>query len=151
MTTPSKAISGQGMTVEIGTSNAVSVDDAADTFVEIGEVTDADPPNPTRSTIDVTHVKSQIAEFIAGIIDAGQASFDTNFVASDPGQIECRTALESGELRNFRVTFNTDETPNRLQFKGLVLTAPAGKTGTNQKVGSSITVKCSSFYAWVNA
>lgn len=145
----SKAFSSQGLAVLIGTADAVSVDDAADVFVEIGEITDVDPPSPTRDTIDVTHLKSTIKEFIAGLMDGGSAVLSCNFIPDDAGQLAARSALESGQLRNFRFDFPTDLTPNRLTVKGILVGIPQ-KAATNSQVGSTINIKVSSIYEWVN-
>ena len=143
----SKAISGQGMKVYIGTGNAVSVDFASDVWIEIGEVGDVTPPSPTVDTIDVTHLSSTIKEFIAGLIDAGEGTLNCNNVANDQGQLEAREALMARELRNFRFDLPTDDTPNRLQVKCLVTGLPQ-QIPTNDKVSLTINLKASSVYEW---
>src|SRR5262249_26089591 len=98
----SKALSAQGLTVYIGSGDAVSVPPGSDTFTEVKEVNDVTPPSPSRNTIDVSHLKSTIKEFIGGLIDGGTGSLTCNNIFDDAGQIACRTALTSGQLRNFR-------------------------------------------------
>lgn len=146
----SKAFSSQGLTVLIGTGNAVTVnDDGSDTFIEVGEVNDVDPPSPTVDTIDVTHLKSSIKEFIAGLMDGGSATLNCNFIPDDAGQIACRSAMTGKQLRNFRFDFPTTLTPNRLKVKGLIVGMPQ-KAATNDKSGLTISIKVSSIYEWVN-
>lgn len=147
---PSKAYSGQGLTVKIGTFDAVTTPAAADVFLEIGEVNDVDLPTPTADTIDVTHLKSTVKEFIAGLIDGGQAALNCNFINDDLGQLECREALTARQLRNFRFTFPTSMIPNVLDVAAIVTGMPQ-KAPTNDKVGLSINIKVSSVYAWSNA
>lgn len=146
----SKAFSSQGFEVHIGISDAVLVnDDGSESFIEIGEVVDVDPPSPTRDTIDVTHMKSDIKEFISGLMDGGSATLNCNFIPDDAGQLECREAFTAGQLRNFRFDFNTTLTPNRLKVKGVIVGMPQ-KASTNDKAGLSVSIKVSSIYSWVN-
>ncbi len=145
-----KAYSGQGLVVQIGTENATLVEPASDVFITIGEVNDVDPPSPTVDTIETTHLQSTIKEFIAGLIDGGSATLSCNNVNDDPGQIEVRAALTARELRNFRFIFPTDLLPNQLDAKALVVGLPQ-KAPTNDKVSLTINLKVSSVYTWSNA
>lgn len=145
----SQAISGQGTKVYIGTSNAKSVDAAADAFIQIGEINDVTPPSPKLTTIDVTHHQSDVMEFIAGLIDAGEGELQMNNIFNDAGQVELREALMARELRNFRFDFPTDQTPNRLDVKALVTGLPQ-RAPTNDKIALSASIKASSVYTWSN-
>lgn len=145
----SKAISGQGAKVYIGTGNAVTVDFASDVFVEIGEVGDVTPPSPSLDTIEVTHLSSAIKEFIAGLIDAGEGTLNCNNIVNDAGQLQCRAALTARELRNIRIDLPTTDTPNRLQVKCLVTGLPQ-QIPTNSQVSLVVNLKASSVYEWSN-
>lgn len=147
MPTPTKAFSGQGLVVKIGTGNASLVDKAADVFLDIAEVMDVDGPSPQLDLIEVTHLGSEIKERIAGLIDGGNVTLQGNFIPDDVGQLECREALTLRQLRNFRIVFPTTLTPNTIDFKGFVTGMPT-KVGTNTKADLSINLTISSVYAW---
>lgn len=142
-------MSGQGTKVYIGTGNAQSVDAAADTFIEIGEINDVTPPSPRVGTIDVTHHASTIMEFIAALPDGGEGTLSLNCIFNDAGQVETREALMARQLRNFRIDFPTLQTPNRLDVKAIVTGMPM-RSPTNDKISLEITFKASSLYSWSN-
>lgn len=53
-----------------------------DLYVDFGEVFNITPPSFTQDQIDVTHMQSEnrIREFIDGLVDPGEASFEMNYI-----------------------------------------------------------------------
>jgi Lambda phage tail tube protein, TTP len=72
----SNALLGYGSTFQI-----IS-DSSPDVYVDLAEITTITPPSATLDQIDVTHMQSpnRTREFISGLIDGGEASFDMNFI-----------------------------------------------------------------------
>ncbi len=73
-------------------------------FTKIGEITSWNGPTETAKQIDVTSVDSDAREFIAGLSDPGEVSFDGNFVADDASQLGLRADMAARVLRNFKLT-----------------------------------------------
>lgn len=102
------------MTTEasIGYGTLFKIGDAGspEVFTAVAEVTSITPPGMSRDAIDATHMESpdKFREFIAGLIDGGEVSFDLNFV---PGGAS--TTLLLAELEappgNKQVVFATGE------------------------------------------
>lgn len=92
---------GYGTTIELADGSS------PEAYVTLGEVTNATPPGDTVDQIDATHMQSpnRRREFIAGLIDGGEGSFDMNY---DPGSVTddlINAWLVSGEQRNLRLTY----------------------------------------------
>lgn len=97
---------------DIGYGSKVEVETTTGVWFEIGEVTSVTPPNESVDVIDVTHYGSpnRYREFIQGLIDPGDMSCETNWVAggtTDNYIIDWRT---SGETRRMRITTPNDTT-----------------------------------------
>jgi hypothetical protein len=58
----------------------------SETFTTIAEVTNIKGPSEKAAQLDATSFDSDAMEFIAGLVDAGDLTFDVNFVASDVQQ-----------------------------------------------------------------
>lgn len=89
-----------------GTFFHISEDDGA-TWTEVAEVYDVTPPNDTVDEIDATHMQSpnRTREFIPGLIDPGEASFEMNFVPGSPSDMKISVLKISGARVKCRVTF----------------------------------------------
>lgn len=72
----SVAMLGYGSVFQIQTENS------PDVFVDMAEVSSITPPSATLDQVDVTHMTSpgRNREFISGLNDPGEVSFDMNFV-----------------------------------------------------------------------
>lgn len=109
----------------IGYSTTFGIESATPgTYTNVAEVTSVSGPNMARDAIDVTHMTSsdQHREFIAGLMNGGEATVELNFVPAVSDAIV--TALRAG-LGNFRITF-----PNGVKWTfaavvtGYEITAP---------------------------
>lgn len=96
----SKATSGVGIKFQIG--------DGADpeVFTTIAEVTNFTGPNEQSPNIDVSNFDSVAREFIAGLKDGGEVTFEVNFVGSNAQQQALRAAQTARLLKNFKILLN---------------------------------------------
>jgi len=101
----SLAMLGYGSVFQIATESS------PDVYASLAEVISITPPSFTFDQIDVTHMESpnRLREFISGLGDAGECSFDMNFVpgsTSDDRLFELMN-LPVGVLRrrNCRISF----------------------------------------------
>src|SRR5262245_7736439 len=101
----SQALLGYGSVIEI--QNETS----PDVFVALAEVISITPPSADVDQVDVTHMSSpnRFREFIDGLIDGGEFSFDINFI---PGNTDDDRMLELLALpvgvdhsRNIRISY----------------------------------------------
>jgi hypothetical protein len=72
----SEAMLGYGSHFQIESQESPTV------FVDLGEVINITPPSSTVDQVDVTHMQSpgRRREFIDGLIDPGECSFDMNYI-----------------------------------------------------------------------
>lgn len=88
--------------------------DSEATWIPVGEVYDITPPNDTVDEIDATHMQSpnRTREFIPGLIDPGEASFEQNFIPGSASDVLIRELKGAGERVRCRITF-----PNGVTWK----------------------------------
>lgn len=117
-------------------------------FVEIAEVNDITPPSETTDVIDATHMQSpnKIREFISGMTDPGEASFDMNFVPGSPSE-DLILAWRDGGRRQCRITFPNGAT---WTFDGLC-TGYEPAVPTDDKMTATVTVKVTGVTARADA
>lgn len=89
----------------------VQTESSPDNYVDMAEVNSITPPSFSLDQVDVTHMASpnRNREFISGLNDPGECSFDMNFIpgnASDDRIFEL-LSLPTGtsRARNCRVSF----------------------------------------------
>lgn len=82
-------------------------EDSGSTWTEIAEVFDITPPNDTVDEIDATHMQSpnRTREFIPGLIDPGEASFEMNFVPGSTSDLKISALKVAGTRVKCRITF----------------------------------------------
>lgn len=100
----SSAVSGFGTLLKIGDGGGSEV------FTTIAEVRDVQGPGITRTTFDTTNMNSPGGwmEKAAGLIDAGQVTFNVNWLVTDSTQNYTAGLLHdmvNGTKRNFRITW----------------------------------------------
>ncbi len=94
-----------------GSEFQIQAENSPDTFVALAEVISITPPSSTLDQIDVTHMTSpnRRREFISGLIDGGECSFDMNFVpgsTSDDRLFELLTLpVGTSRRRACRISF----------------------------------------------
>lgn len=89
----SGAMLGYGSTFKIANSG-----NSPTSLVELGEIFNITPPTSTLDQIDVTHMQSpdRRREFISGLIDGGECSFELNYIPGSAGDIELNEILDLG-------------------------------------------------------
>lgn len=72
----SAAMLGYGSVFQVQTENS------PDSFVDMAEISSISPPTFSLDQVDVTHMQSPLRnrEFISGLNDPGECSFDMNFI-----------------------------------------------------------------------
>lgn len=87
----SGALLGYGSTFKIATSGNSPTD-----YISLGEIFNITPPSATQDMIDVTHMQSpdRRREFISGLIDGGECSFEMNYIPGSTGDTELNEILD---------------------------------------------------------
>jgi len=119
------------------------------TLTEIAEVINVTPGEATADRIDATHMQSpnRRREYISGLIDNGEASFEINWVPGSTTDEFIRGLFESGETREHQIEF-----PN-----GVTVTYEASIIGYSKaipiddRMTATITVAVSGAETWGTA
>lgn len=126
---------GYGSKFELGNGATPEV------YAEIAEVFEITPPSESTDTIDASHMKSPGAmrEFIQGLTDPGEASFEMNFVPGSVSETAILAARAARAARGCRITF-----PNgaNWSFSGLV-TGYEPAVPNDDKMTATVTFKVS--------
>lgn len=77
-----------------------------ETFTLIAAITSFSGPNETSPTVDVTTMDSTAREYITGLKDSGEITFDMIFVGTNAQQQGLRTDQTNGTVRNFKLILN---------------------------------------------
>lgn len=135
------------------------------TSVEIGNITSFNPPSPAADEIEATNLSSTAKEFVQGLIDYGEGSFEVNFDPSSAAHQGILTALAAGTTREFLVglsdattavptvttsSFGTPPTTRSwVKFTGFIK-GFVMQGGTNDLVKATLTVRNSGSptYTW---
>lgn len=101
-----KAKIGYGAELHLWDSTANA---GAGELVELSEMTGITPPSATTDHVDATHFKSAGAyrEFIAGLIETGEADMVMNYVPGDPTDVLCRQVVAAREVINYKIVIPT--------------------------------------------
>lgn len=100
---------GYGTVLEIALASAPTV------FTYVREVFNATPPSDTDETVDVTHFQSpnRTREYIPGLTDGGEASFEMNYVPGSATDTFLRSTIKGVKLiarltfaNGVRIVFN---------------------------------------------
>jgi hypothetical protein len=134
-----------GALLGYGSVFQIQAESSPDLYVDVAEVSSITPPSASVDQIDVTHMQSpnRYREFIDGLIDGGECSFDINFIPgnnTDDRMLEL-LALPIGtdHNRNLRISF-----PNGVtwSFRG-VLTGYEPDVPVDDKMTATVTFKVS--------
>lgn len=115
----SEATIGLGSTFSHRTS-AAGVTPAV--YAEIGEAVSITPPNPTRETVDVTHLKSPngTREFKGTLRDGGEVNVMFNFTPA--AYAKASTLFLEDEVQGFRIDYPDDSNED---FNAIVTGKPS--------------------------
>lgn len=118
-------------------------------YVPVAEVTAVTPGSATADRVEATHMKSpgRRREYIAGLIDSGEASFEINWVPGGPSDELLRRVFEDGETVKHRITFpNGARVAYDAQITGYEKDVPV-----DDKMTATITVSVSGAETWDEA
>lgn len=123
--------------------------ESSSALTPIAEVINVTPGEATADRIDATHMQSpnRRREYISGLIDNGEASFEINWVPGSTTDEFIRDLFESGETRDHQIEF-----PN-----GVTVTYEASIIGYSKAVPiddrmtATITVAVSGAETWGEA
>lgn len=90
---------------DIGWGAEFHLDNALGVLTEIGEILGVPLPNEQVDDVEATHMKSpnRTREYIAGLIDAGEGTFEMNYVAGSASDALLRAAKSDGVTRSYKV------------------------------------------------
>lgn len=126
-----------------GSKFSIESDDSPNVYTELAEVFNITPPSMTVDMIDATHMQSpdRRREFISGLIDPGECSFEMNYI---PGSISDDRLNELLDLpvgesrrRSCRITYPNAVTHTfDAELQGYEPTIP-----TDDKMSATVTFK----------
>jgi predicted secreted protein len=114
--------------------------------VAIGDITTLGGPNTTAATIDVTTHDSTWMEYVSGMKDGGEVSFDINFRATESQQA-VRDDLGSAPAA-YVIEFPTGA--GSVAFSAIVTAFGPTAGGVNDKLSASITLKVTGAVTWTD-
>lgn len=114
------------------------------TYTQLAEVTNITWPGYKRDAIDVTYMDSadQFREFIPGLMDAGEATVEINWVPSNTDVIVA--ALTASTVGQFKITYNAGA---NLVFKAIV-TSYEMQSPLGEKLSATATFKVTGKPTW---
>lgn len=128
---------GYGITLAV--SNAAP---AVDPTNVIGDVMNFTPPSPTRDIVDVTSSSSanMTREFIAGLVDPGEATFELVWDLGDAKDVTLRAISIERTPRTYRATFNQYSPVRTVTFVAF-MTGYERATPLDDKMTATVTLK----------
>jgi predicted secreted protein len=89
----------------IGWGTEFWLDNASGTLTQLGEILAVTPPNPQVEDVEATHMASpnRRREYVAGLIEDGEGTFEMNLVPGSATDSLIRTALNDGEARSYKI------------------------------------------------
>lgn len=140
------------MSGEIGYGVTLAVGDAYPAVTPtttIGNVTNVTPPNPTRDIVDVTSASSpnMAREFIAGLIDYGEASIEVNWNPGDAADVLMRAVALERSPRTYRLTWTQMNPDVTCTFQAF-LTGFERSTPMDDKMTGTLTLKVTGAPVW---
>jgi predicted hotdog family 3-hydroxylacyl-ACP dehydratase len=117
---------------------------AKETMTAIGSVVGFQGFDGTADDIDVTHLQSTAKEFLVGLQDFGNFSFDLNLDNDDTGQAKLRALKSTGATGTFSVTLSNGEIAAfRAQVKSFTVSNTA-----NDAARGSVSLRIASEPSW---
>ena len=89
--------------VGIGSGAQFWLDNASNVLTQLSEVISVSLPNSQVEDVEATHLASTRREFIAGLIDDGEGTFEFNYIPNSATDILIRAAVADGVTRSYKV------------------------------------------------
>ena len=122
-------------------------------FDTIAQITNITGPELSRTTIDVSDLQTNWMEFVSGMADAGEVTFDLVFDPADDSLTDIREDLEnalSGDLTYFEIVWPTPD-EDAVQFAALVTRFGPISAAHDGALTGSATLKISGAPTWGTA
>lgn len=115
-----------------------------ETFADLAEVSNITPPSVAADVVDATHMQSpnRTREFIDGLIDPGECSFEMNFIPGSAADDAIQAWKLAGGRKTCRIVFPNDVT---WTFSG-ILQGYEPAVPTDDKMTATVTIKVTSSY-----
>lgn len=151
MTSPaaSQAMIGYGSHFQIFYAGS-PVGESPGDWIDLGEVSNITLPSATVDQVDVTHMQSpgRTREFIDGLIDAGECSFDMNYVPGSEGDLILLEILAippgTSRTQTLRVVFPDQGGGNEVRAFSGNLQSYSPTAPTDDKMVATVTWKVTS-------
>lgn len=90
---------------QIGYGATFWLDNAGGTLTKLGEITAVSLPNPQTAEVEATHFESpdRRREYISGLIEDGEGSFEMNYVPGSATDVLIRAAQADGDARDYKI------------------------------------------------
>ena len=114
------------------------------TYIEVAEVTSITWPGYSRDAVEVTHLNSddQFREYVPGLMDAGEVTFELNYVPLVSDVIIA--ALTAASIGQFKITAQGGV---NCVFRGIV-TSYQGQSPVDDRMTASVTIKVTAKPTW---
>lgn len=91
--------------VGIGLGAEFWLDNASNTLTQLSEIISVSPPNSQQDDVEATHMASpnRRREYVAGLIDDGEGTFEMNYVPGSASDILIRAAITDGDTRSYKI------------------------------------------------
>lgn len=92
-------------TALIGYGTEFWLDNASGVLTQLDEILSVTPPNPQVDDVEATHMLSpnRRREYIAGLIEDGEGTFEMNYVPGSATDVIIRAALADGVTRSYKI------------------------------------------------
>jgi predicted secreted protein len=89
----------------IGWGSEFWLDNASGVLTQLSEVLSVTPPNPQTADVEATHMASanRRREYIAGLIEDGEGTFEFNYVAGSATDLLVQAAISDGVTRSYKI------------------------------------------------
>lgn len=134
----SDAIESQGFLFEVLTAASPNF------WLPVKEMKDWNENQGESQDIDVTHLQSESKEYLIGVPDNGNFTMACNYLMSDPGQVEMRTARADRAKRQFRCTYSNGRVA---LFEGFVKSFPH-QGAVDQAVTGNVNIRVTGEFAF---
>jgi len=128
-----------------GTSLKVSANTQVTTVTTIGNIISISGPNQSRDSIDISTMDStnKFREFIPGMLDSGEITFELNYDGTALGTAHALQLLKTNTAQYWHITFpdHTTETSKSDIYCLGFITALGHAIPFDDKVTQSVTVK----------
>lgn len=81
------------------------LDNASNVLTQLDEVLSVTPPNPQTTDVEATHLLSpnRRREYIAGLIEDGEGTFEFNYIAGNATDLLVQAAISDGVARSYKI------------------------------------------------